>query len=68
MLTNNQILLRTLVHLDVSVLMCTVHMAGSEALTVPEGSGEAEEPGVPVVTASCISVPSSAAARCVLCA
>jgi hypothetical protein len=51
------------------VLMCTVHVTGSEALAVSEGSGEAEEPGVPVVAAfspaGCISVTSSTAARCV---
>jgi hypothetical protein len=34
-------LLDAVVHVDVRVLMCTVGVTGSEALTVPEGSGEA---------------------------
>jgi hypothetical protein len=67
-LSSNQHLLSTVAHLDVSVFMCTVCVTGSEAIAVPEGSGEAEEPGVPVVTASRVSVASSATARCVPCA
>jgi len=34
-------LLDTVAHLVVRVLMCIVGVTGSEALTVPEGSGEA---------------------------
>jgi hypothetical protein len=34
-------LLDTVARLDVHVLMCTVGVTGSEALRVPEGSGEA---------------------------
>jgi len=34
-------LLDTVAYLDAHVLMCTVGLTGFEALTVPEGSGEA---------------------------
>jgi hypothetical protein len=55
------------------MLICTVFGTGFETFSIPEGSGEAEEFGVPVVTpqqktrafnsASDITISSSATAR-----